>query len=48
MAVDEFELDVLAETGEQRRPVTGKDRLHKLSERLRQHTPRLSFLSEGV
>ena len=29
MAVYEFELDAFAQTGEQRRPVTGKDRLHK-------------------
>src|SRR5688572_4920389 len=29
MAIDELELDALAQTGEQRRPVSGKDRLHK-------------------
>jgi hypothetical protein len=29
MAVHEFELDVLAQTGKQRQPVSGKDRLHK-------------------
>jgi hypothetical protein len=29
MAIHELELDALAQTGEQRRPVSGKDRLHK-------------------
>ena len=29
MAIHELELDALAETREQRRPVSGKDRLHK-------------------
>ncbi|HKY15611.1 MAG TPA: hypothetical protein VJM33_11860, partial [Microthrixaceae bacterium] len=29
MAIHELELDSLAQTGEQRRPVSGKDRLHK-------------------
>ena len=29
MAIRELELDALAQTGEQRRPVSGKDRLHK-------------------
>src|SRR3954453_802763 len=29
LAIHELELDALAETGEQRRPVAGKDRLHK-------------------
>jgi hypothetical protein len=29
VAVDELELDALAQTGEQRRPVSGKDRLHQ-------------------
>jgi len=28
MAIDQLELDALAQTGEQRRPVSGKDRLH--------------------
>src|SRR5918999_1694724 len=29
MAIHELDLDALAQTGEQRRPVSGKDRLHK-------------------
>ena len=29
MAIDQLELDALAQAGEQRRPVSGKDRLHK-------------------
>ena len=29
MAIHQLELDALAQTGEQRRPVSGKDRLHK-------------------
>ena len=29
MAIHQLELDALAQTGEQRRPVTGKDRLHQ-------------------
>jgi hypothetical protein len=29
MAIHELELDALAQTGEQGRPVSGKDRLHK-------------------
>jgi hypothetical protein len=29
MAIHELELDALAQTGEQRRPVSGKDRLHE-------------------
>ena len=29
MAIHELELDPLARTGEQRRPVSGKDRLHE-------------------
>ncbi|MDX6372677.1 MAG: hypothetical protein QOD98_1665, partial [Nocardioidaceae bacterium] len=29
MAIHELELDAPAQTGEQRRPVSGKDRLHK-------------------
>ena len=29
MAIHELELDPLAKTGEQRRPVPGQDRLHK-------------------
>jgi hypothetical protein len=29
MAVHQLELDTLAQTGEQRRPVSGKDRLNK-------------------
>jgi hypothetical protein len=29
MAIHEGELDALAQTGEQRRPVSGKDGLHK-------------------
>src|SRR3954453_14427128 len=29
MAIHELELDALAQTGEQRRPVSGKDRLHQ-------------------
>jgi hypothetical protein len=29
MAIHELELDALAQTGEQGRPVPGKDRLHK-------------------
>ena len=28
MAIHELELDALAQTGEQRRPVSGEDRLH--------------------
>ena len=28
MAIHQLELDALAQTGEQRRPVSGKDRLH--------------------
>jgi hypothetical protein len=28
MAIHEFDLDALAQTGKQRRPVSGKDRLH--------------------
>lgn len=28
VAIDEFELDALVQTGEQRRSVSGKDRLH--------------------
>ena len=29
MAVYEYELDALTQTGKQRRPVSGQDRLHK-------------------
>jgi hypothetical protein len=29
MAIHQLELDALAQTGEQRRPVSGNDRLHK-------------------
>ncbi len=29
MAIHQLELDALAQTGEQRRPVSGKDRLHQ-------------------